>query len=35
VYGYRFALDAGKQVKSITLPNNPHVVLLAAALDAA
>jgi subtilisin family serine protease len=35
VYGYRFALDAGKQVKSITLPSNPNVVLLAAALDAA
>ncbi len=29
VYGYRFALDSAKTVKSLTLPNNRNVVLLA------
>ena len=32
LYEYRFALNASKTVKSITLPNNSHVVVLAATL---
>ncbi len=32
LYEYRFALNATKTVKSITLPNNSHVVVLAATL---
>ena len=29
VYGYSFAINSAKTVKSITLPNNRHVVVLA------
>jgi hypothetical protein len=32
LYGYSFALTAGKQVSSITLPNNRNVVVLAMSL---
>jgi len=32
LYLYRFALDATKTAQSITLPNDPHVVLLAGTL---
>jgi hypothetical protein len=32
LYGYSFALSAGKQVSSITLPNNRNVVVLAISL---
>jgi RHS repeat-associated protein len=32
LYGYSFALNPLKQVQSLTLPNNNHVVLLAASL---
>jgi hypothetical protein len=32
VYGYRFALDASKPVKSITLPSNSNVVVLGVGL---
>jgi hypothetical protein len=30
LYSYRFALNKNKKVQSITLPNNPHVAVLAA-----
>jgi hypothetical protein len=33
LYSYRFALDSAKVVESITLPNNSHVVVLAATLE--
>jgi hypothetical protein len=29
VYGYSFAINSAKTVKSLTLPNNPHVMVLA------
>lgn len=32
LYAYRFALDSTKTVQSVTLPNDPNVVLLAATL---
>lgn len=32
LYGYAFLLDAGKQVKSLTLPNNSNVLVLTATL---
>jgi hypothetical protein len=32
LYEYRFALNAAKTVQSITLPNNAHVLVLAATL---
>jgi hypothetical protein len=32
LYAYSFALDPTRQVQSLTLPNNPNVVLLAATL---
>jgi hypothetical protein len=32
LYGYTFVLKSGKQVKSLTLPNNHNVVVLAATL---
>ena len=32
LYAYRFALNSAKTVKSVTLPNNPNVVVLAATL---
>jgi hypothetical protein len=35
LYGYTLALDSTKSVSSITLPNNPRVVLLAASLTGA
>jgi hypothetical protein len=33
LYGYSFSLSAGKQVSSITLPNNRNVVILAMSLS--
>ncbi len=33
LYSYRFALNAAKVVQSITLPNDSHVVVLAATLE--
>lgn len=33
LYSYRFALNSAKAVQSITLPNNSHVVVLAATLE--
>jgi alpha-mannosidase len=35
VYGYSFAIDATKTVKSLTLPNNVSVVVLAVSLQSA
>ena len=32
LYGYAFLLDSSKHVKSLTLPNNPSVIVLAATL---
>jgi Rad3-related DNA helicase len=32
LYAYRFLLNPAKTVQSITLPNNPHVVILSATL---
>jgi hypothetical protein len=32
LYAYRFTIDPTKTVQSITLPNNPHVVILSATL---
>jgi hypothetical protein len=32
LYAYRFALNSAKVVESITLPNDLHVVVLAATL---
>ena len=32
LYGYRFMLDPARVVQSVSLPNNPHVVVLAATL---
>jgi hypothetical protein len=32
VYGYTFALNSAKTVKSLTLPSNANVVMLAATL---
>lgn len=32
LYAYRFPLDPAKTVQSITLPNNPHAVILSATL---
>ncbi len=33
LYAYRFVLDSTKVVKSLALPNNPNVIVLAATLD--
>ena len=33
LYSYRFALNSAKAVQSITLPNDSHVVVLAATLE--
>jgi hypothetical protein len=32
LYSYRFAIDSGKTVQSVSLPNNPNVVVLAVTL---
>jgi hypothetical protein len=32
LYAYEFAIDPTKVVQSVTLPNNPNVVVLAATL---
>ena len=32
LYAYRLPLDPAKTVQSITLPNNPHAVILSATL---
>ena len=32
LYAYRFALNPNRLVQSITLPNNPNVVILAVTL---
>jgi hypothetical protein len=32
LYAYRFTIDSTKTVQSLTLPNNSHVVVLAATL---
>ena len=32
LYSYRFAIDSGKTVQSVSLPNNPNVVVLAITL---
>jgi hypothetical protein len=35
IYGYSFVIDAAKTVKSLALPNNPNVVVLAVSLQSA
>lgn len=32
LYGYTFALNSAKTVKSVTLPNDPHVLILSLTL---